>query len=197
MESAIGAEPLSKGLSTAFVRVSAQEFQGRVAAGTGRRGGWRKTRLAAGDRRGDFLPPEETKAFRPRHTPIVAKLKGIAEDRVGRVRTVLGVETQAETPCAGDSHGTNFPTPFLRRGATDVCPGFAAKGLWNRVFLPVFELPDEGYQGYLRGRIANVPPGASDWRNMLMVLILNHDFPKKIKPSCVLNQRPQRVSAYA
>ena len=35
-----------------------------------------------------------------------------------------------------------FPTP-LRRGAMDVCPGFTAKGPWNRVFLPVFELPDE------------------------------------------------------
>ncbi len=40
---------------------------------------------------------------------------------------------------------------LLRRGATDVCPGFAAKGLWNRVFLPVFELPDEGYQGLFAG----------------------------------------------
>jgi hypothetical protein len=29
LESAIGAEPLSEGLSTAFVRVSAQDFQGR------------------------------------------------------------------------------------------------------------------------------------------------------------------------
>ena len=36
------------------------------------------------------------------------------------------------------------PRP-LRRGAMDVCSGFAAKGPWNRVFLPVFELPDEGY----------------------------------------------------
>jgi len=43
-----------------------------------------------------------------------------------------------------------FPTP-LRRGAMDVCPGFAAKGPWNRVFLPVFELPDEGLQGLFAG----------------------------------------------
>jgi hypothetical protein len=57
LESAIGAEPLSKGLSNAFVRVSAQDFQGRVAAGTGRCGGWRKTRNAAEDRRGAQLLP--------------------------------------------------------------------------------------------------------------------------------------------
>jgi hypothetical protein len=33
----------------------------------------------------------------------------------------------------------------------DVCPGFTAKGPWNRVFLPVFELPDEGLQGLFAG----------------------------------------------
>lgn len=37
----------------------------------------------------------------------VARCSRIAEDGRGRVRTVLGVETQAETPCAGDSHGPN------------------------------------------------------------------------------------------
>lgn len=40
-------------------------------------------------------------------------------------------------PCAGDGYRTNSQR-LLRRGAIDVCPGFAAKGLWNRLFLPVF-----------------------------------------------------------
>ena len=59
LESAIGAEPLSEGLSTAFVRASAQDFQGRVAAGTGCRGGWRKTRerLQIGEERSSSLRP--------------------------------------------------------------------------------------------------------------------------------------------
>lgn len=94
--------------------------------------------------------------------PQIAILSRIADDGVGRVRTALGVETQAGTPCAGDSHGTNSQR-LLRRGAIDVCPGFAAKGLWNRLFLPVFELPDGVYKGCLRGRTADVfslPPHA-------------------------------------
>jgi hypothetical protein len=81
----------------------------------------------------------------------------LVDDGGGRVRTVLGVETQAETPCLVTAT-ERISQRLLRRGATDVCPGFAAKGLWNRVFLPVFELPDEGYLGYLRGRTANVSP---------------------------------------
>ena len=60
---------------------------------------------------------------------------------------------------------------LLRRGATDVCPGFAAKGLWNRVFLPVFELPDEGYLGYLRGRTANVSPKSLGLESMLRLSV--------------------------
>jgi len=91
----------------------------------------------------------------------IAILGRIPDDGSGRVRTVLGVETQAETSVSRRRPLELFPTP-LRRGAVDVCPGFAAKGPWNRVFLPVFELPDEGYKGCLRGRTAdNFVPRAS------------------------------------
>ena len=67
----------------------------------------------------------------------------MSDDEVGRVRTVLGVETQAET--VDRKRSRNDSLRPLRRGAMDVCPGFTAKGPWNRVFLPVFELPDEGF----------------------------------------------------
>ena len=53
MESAIGAEPLSEGLSTAFVRFSAQEFRVALrqeqAAVVG--GGRRRKRLETGEER--------------------------------------------------------------------------------------------------------------------------------------------------
>jgi len=80
----------------------------------------------------------------------IAILGRIPDDGSGRVRTVPGVETRAETSVSRRRPLELFPTP-LRRGAMDVCPGFAAKGPWNRVFLPVFELPDEGLQGLFAG----------------------------------------------
>jgi hypothetical protein len=46
---------LSQGLVSLFVRVSAQDFQGRVAAGTGRWGGKRRTQQRS--QRGRRLPP--------------------------------------------------------------------------------------------------------------------------------------------
>jgi hypothetical protein len=51
-----------RGLASLFVRMSARDFQARVAAGTGRSGGWRKTRQRRQTGRSE-TPPSKREAL--------------------------------------------------------------------------------------------------------------------------------------
>jgi hypothetical protein len=125
--------------------------QGRVAAGTGRRGG--------SGRRAAARAREETSARGKIYCLRISVVLLENPDNLQQVSEKLPIpavcpmmEPDGYAPSwvskPKQKHRDRrrsrerFPTP-LRRGAMDVCPGFAAKGPWNRVFLPVFELPDE------------------------------------------------------